>query len=72
MGLSYHKYKAMPEYLLSINAGEPPEEWQVTCMLFAPNAPEQNPVEDIWLFAAIYPQLLLSLFNSLIWLSLFC
>jgi hypothetical protein len=37
----------MPEYLLSINAGEPPEEWQVTSMLFAPNAPEQNPVEDI-------------------------
>jgi len=44
----------MPEYLLSINAGEPPEEWQVTCMLFAPNAPEQNPVEDIWLFAIPY------------------
>jgi hypothetical protein len=30
-------------------------------MLFAPNAPEQNPVEDILaLCQAIYPQLLLS------------
>ncbi|MDO9152990.1 MAG: hypothetical protein Q7U47_04665, partial [Paludibacter sp.] len=26
-----------------------PEKWQITCELFAPNAPEQNPVEDIWL-----------------------
>ena len=23
----------------------------ITCILFAPNAPEQNPVEDIWLQA---------------------
>lgn len=32
-GASYYKYKAMPEYLLSINANKPPEEWQVTCVL---------------------------------------
>jgi len=63
-GASYHKYKAMPEYLLSINAGEPPEEWQVTCMLFAPNAPEQNPVEDIWLFAKRFIRSCYYLFNS--------
>jgi hypothetical protein len=63
-GASYHhKYKAMPEYLLSINAGEPPEEWQVTCMLFAPNA-EQNPVEDIWLFAKRFIRSCYYLFNS--------
>ncbi len=24
-------------------------EWLIICELFAPNAPEQNPVEDIWL-----------------------
>jgi hypothetical protein len=59
MGLDYHKYKAMPEYLLSINAGEPPEEWQVTCMLFAPNAPESCR-RYLALCQAIYPQLLLS------------
>lgn len=50
-GASYHKYKAMSDYLQSINAGKAREDWQVTCVLFAPNAPEQNPVEDIWLFA---------------------
>ncbi len=25
------------------------KDWLVTCVPFAPNAPEQNPVEDIWL-----------------------
>ncbi len=24
-------------------------EWLIICESFAPNAPEQNPVEDIWL-----------------------
>ena len=39
----------MREYLQLINKDLPPEEWKITCVLFAPNAPEQNPVEDIWL-----------------------
>jgi transposase len=26
----------------------PEEDWKVTCLLFAPNAPEQNPIEDLW------------------------
>jgi transposase len=34
-----------------VNKGKPPEKWQINCILFAPNAPEQNPVEDIWLQA---------------------
>ena len=25
------------------------EEWLINCTKFVPNAPEQNPVEDIWL-----------------------
>ncbi len=50
-GASYHKSKEMQEYLKSINHGLKKEEWEVTCILFAPNAPEQNPVEDIWLQA---------------------
>jgi transposase len=25
--------------------------WKITCEVFSPNAPEQNPVEDIWLKA---------------------
>lgn len=27
------------------------DEWLVHCTTFAPNAPEQNPVEDLWLQA---------------------
>jgi len=38
-------------YLDKVNQGLKPEQWQITLMLFAPNAPEQNPVEDIWLQA---------------------
>src|SRR5207247_5211048 len=30
------------------------DEWQVTCVLFAPNAPDQNPIEDVWLKAKQY------------------
>ena len=25
------------------------DKWSITCILFAPNAPQENPVEDIWL-----------------------
>jgi putative transposase len=48
-GASYHKYSQMRDYLIEINKGLDENDWPVTCMLFAPNAPEQNPVEDIWL-----------------------
>jgi transposase len=48
-GASYHKFSAFREYLELINKDLPPNEWRITCELFAPNAPEQNPVEDIWL-----------------------
>ncbi|MEG4076465.1 IS630 family transposase [Microcoleus sp. Pol14D6] len=50
-GASYHKYKEMKAYLEEINQGKERDEWPLTCVLFAPNAPEQNPVEDIWLQA---------------------
>lgn len=53
-GASYHRYSAMQEYLKIINKDLAPENWQITCVLFAPNAPEQNPVEDIWLKAKSY------------------
>jgi putative transposase len=48
-GASYHRFSAMREYLQQINKDLQPSEWKITCELFAPNAPEQNPVEDIWL-----------------------
>ncbi len=39
------------EYLIAINQEKPEEEWLINCTKFSPNAPEQNPVEDIWLQA---------------------
>jgi putative transposase len=50
-GASYHKSEQVKEYLESINSGLEESQWQITCILFAPNAPEQNSVEDIWLQA---------------------
>jgi transposase len=41
--------KELREYLNDINQDLSSEEWQIICTKFAPNAPEQNPVEDIWL-----------------------
>ena len=48
-GASYHKYGEMQNYLKEVNAGLEPSSWLVSCILLAPNAPQQNPVEDIWL-----------------------
>jgi transposase len=48
-GASYHKYAEMQAYLQDSNQGLREADWPITCELFAPNAPEQNPVEDIWL-----------------------
>jgi putative transposase len=48
-GVSYHKYANMQDYLVGVNQGLEKSEWLITCELFAPNAPEQNPVEVIWL-----------------------
>ena len=48
-GAIYHKSQELREYLELVNKGKSPEEWQINCILFAPNAPEQNPLEDIWL-----------------------
>ena len=33
----------------AINNGKKANQWPITCILFAPNAPQQNPVEDVWL-----------------------
>jgi len=32
-----------------VNEGLEEKNWKVTCLRFATNAPDQNPVEDIWL-----------------------
>ena len=53
-GASYHRGVEMQEYLEGVNFGQSRDEWLLTCVLFAPNAPEQNPIEDVWLKAKQY------------------
>ena len=53
-GASYHRGVEMQEYLEGMNFGQSRDDWVVTCVLFAPNAPEQNPIEDVWLKAKQY------------------
>ena len=50
-GASYHKSWHIKDFLKEVNAGLEEKDWKLTLMEFAPNAPEQNPVEDIWLKA---------------------
>lgn len=48
-GASYHHDTHVQAHLAEVNAGLGEKDWRINCLLFAPNAPEQNPVEDIWL-----------------------
>lgn len=48
-GALYHRSAEMKQFLAQVNESLPPEDWKITCIRLAPNAPEQNPVEDIWL-----------------------
>jgi transposase len=48
-GASYQRGAEFQEFLAQEKAGLAEAQWKVTCLLFAPNAPEQNPTEDVWL-----------------------
>lgn len=48
-GASYHKSAEVKDFLATVNDGYEPSQWQFTWILFAPNSPEQNPGEDVWL-----------------------
>ena len=48
-GASYHRGEEMRKFLAQENADLAETDWKVTGMRFAPNAPEQNPTEDVWL-----------------------
>ena len=48
-GASYHCSEAVQSYLTQMNQGLEEKDWKLTCLLFAPNAPDQNPVEEVWL-----------------------
>ena len=63
-GASYHRSKEVKSYLHSVNQGLEPEEWKITCIRFAPNAPEQNPIEDVWLSAKRFVRKFYSICSS--------
>jgi len=48
-GASYHRDGQVKALLAEVNDGQAEQAWQLCCLPFAPNAPDQNPVEDIWL-----------------------
>jgi putative transposase len=48
-GASYHCCKEVQDYLKKVNGDGEEKDWKVNCILFEPNAPDQNPVEDVWL-----------------------
>lgn len=50
-GASFHRSALIQQFLGQLNAGLLPNQWKITCIRLAPNAPEQNPVENIWLQA---------------------
>jgi transposase len=53
-GATYHRSAELKEYLDRINGDLPPDQWRLTLWSFAPNALEQNPVEDVWLRGKSY------------------
>ncbi|MEH2252005.1 IS630 family transposase [Nostoc sp.] len=48
-GASYHRSDEVKKFLADVNDRHAADQWPITCIRFAPNAPEQNPVEDVWL-----------------------
>lgn len=50
-GASYHRSAKLREFLAQVNSELPEDEWKITCIRLAPNAPQHNPVEDVWLQA---------------------
>lgn len=48
---SYHCLQEIKDYLDLLNTEKEKEQLLIACERFAPNAPQQNPVEDIWLQA---------------------
>ena len=44
-GASHHRSQEFRDFLAQTNQGK---EWNVHCLRFAPYAPEENPIENIW------------------------
>jgi transposase len=47
----YHRGDLVKVYLQELNGDRPEQERLIHLEYFAPNAPEQNPMEDVWLAA---------------------
>jgi transposase len=45
---SYHRSQTVKQYLEKVNGQLPQKDWPLTLLNFAPNAPEQNPIEAVW------------------------
>ena len=45
----YHTKGVFRDYLGEQNKGLSAKDWAITCLNFATYAPQENPVEDIWL-----------------------
>ncbi len=50
-GAKYHCSALVKGYLTGLNGDREEKERLIQCIRFAPNAPEQNPMEDVWLAA---------------------
>ena len=48
-GVSYHHQQAMRDFLQALQADQAPNEWKIDGTRLAPYAPQENPVEDLWL-----------------------
>ena len=48
---SYHRGDLVNAYLTDLNGERPEQERLIHLEYFAPHAPEQNPMEDVWLAA---------------------
>ena len=46
---SYHTSQEVKNYLQKVNGRLPESQWPLTLIGLATNAPEQNPIEDVWL-----------------------
>jgi len=63
-GASYHRCEIIKSFLASVNDRKPKVEWPLTCILFAPHDPRQNPIEDVWLRGKIFLRRMCSILES--------
>jgi len=50
-GATYHRSEEFIAFLKEVNAGLENKDWLLECVRLAPYAPEENPIEYVWLAA---------------------